>query len=158
MFKKACIGIIALSLISAELQFTVISTPVSAAQERISPRDLAIFGAIAGVIFVTLTYFLAGVDRDQVRAVVQIEEARRAGYVEAHPGVNADFREAILRGELMMDMTSDQVIASWGEPRRKEVLDSVGRVREQWVYYKEHDEYTSSTYYLIFVNGSLKKW
>jgi hypothetical protein len=158
MLKKVCIGIIVLSFITVELQFTIISSPVSAAQDRITPRDLAIFGAIAGVLFVAVTYFLAGHEREQVREIGQIEEERRTSYVETHPGMNPDLRETILRGELLVDMTTDQVIASWGEPRRKEVLGSVGRVREQWVYYKQHNEYTSSTYFLVFVNGYLKKW
>jgi hypothetical protein len=87
-----------------------------------------------------------------------VVEERRNGYIEKHPNLSLDLREAILRGELLVDMTADQVIASWGQPRRKEVLDSVGQVREEWVYHKRYSEYSFSTHYLLFVNGYLKKW
>jgi len=132
--------------------------PALAADERITPADLAIFAVIAGAAFLVITYVLAGRDRRYDKVVDQVVEDRRMHYIEQHPKLDPDHKEAILRGDILENMTTEEVIASWGQPRRKEVLDSVGRVREQWVYYRQHSEYSFSTYYLIFVNGYLKKW
>src|SRR5690606_40801283 len=59
------------------------------------------------------------------------EQARRQAYVDAHPELPERTRELILSGGIHYGMTDEQVIASLGEPMRRNIL---GHGREQWVY------------------------
>jgi outer membrane protein assembly factor BamE (lipoprotein component of BamABCDE complex) len=40
----------------------------------------------------------------------------REGYVSAHPELNPQIKEAIIKGEVLEGMTEDEVKASWGSP------------------------------------------
>lgn len=42
--------------------------------------------------------------------------ASREGYVSAHPELNPQIKEAILKGEIIAGMTEEEVKASWGSP------------------------------------------
>src|SRR5690606_40089280 len=59
------------------------------------------------------------------------EQARRQAYVDAHPELPERTRELILSGGIHYGMTDEQVIASLGEPMKRNIL---GHGREQWVY------------------------
>lgn len=89
------------------------------------------------------------------------ESARQTEYVQLNPQMDADLQEAILAGQIIIGMTTDQVRASRGKPGS--INRSIGRwgVHEQWVYY-----YTTSSVwfpieyqlYLYFENGRLTSW
>jgi hypothetical protein len=75
--------------------------------------------------------------------------AERAAYVAKHPELPITYKKAITAGKIMIGMTKEQVIASWGNPNK--INKSVGSwgVHEQWVY---------SSQYLYFENGKLTSW
>ena len=81
-----------------------------------------------------------------------IASDRRKWYVDRHPDLSSRTREAILKGIVHLQMTSEQVRASIGLP------DDINRtvysfgVHEQWVYGKYGDRY------LYFEDGILTSW
>ena len=48
--------------------------------------------------------------------VPQKRQAARQDYVEKHPDLAPRIRDAILRGDVVAGMDSDQVLASWQDP------------------------------------------
>lgn len=77
---------------------------------------------------------------------------RRERYVDEHPWINEETREAILAGEIMIGMLRSQVIASWGHPDDiNRSIGSWGR-HEQWVYGQ------TTAVYLYFEDGILTSW
>lgn len=77
-------------------------------------------------------------------------QIRRKNYVSAHKNLPKHFREAILKGEVLMGMSLADAEASWGKP--KDINRSAGSwgLHEQWVY--------SLKVYLYFENGKLTSW
>ena len=78
-------------------------------------------------------------------------EERQEVYVSNHPNLRGDIKTFILEGKIMLGMTKEQVIASWGEPEKyifsswkkpksykKKALSY--EVDEQWIY--EHRYYS----------------
>jgi predicted Holliday junction resolvase-like endonuclease len=59
---------------------------------------------------------------------------RREAFIRAHPRISKVKQEAILKGEVFAGMTSDQVVASWGEPEKNNRTVGAWGVHEQWVY------------------------
>ena len=59
---------------------------------------------------------------------------RRKDYVQKHPELKENIRQAILEGKVRLGMTKEQVIASWGEPYNKSTFGSVWGTTEQWTY------------------------
>jgi len=158
MLKKICAILIIITFISAELPLSRTRSIAIAGEAGITPQELVTFAIIAGLIFSLVTYRLAKAEKKVEKFFRTEEIKRREEYVDSHPGLDPELKEIILRGNLRVDMTTNQVIASWGEPKEKRLLESVGVIKEEWVYQRKMDQYTSSTYYLIFVNGRLKEW
>jgi hypothetical protein len=75
---------------------------------------------------------------------------RRVEAIKGNPEWPMEIKNLIFDGKVRLEMTSDQVRASWGEPN--DINRSVGSwgVREQWVY--------RNRYYLHFENDILKSW
>jgi len=85
--------------------------------------------------------------------VQALEQKRREDYIRINPDIEPRYKEAILSAKIMLGMSSDQVLASWGRPDK--IHRSVGRwgVHEQWIYGK-----TPYAYYLYFENDKLVSW
>jgi len=67
------------------------------------------------------------------------DDVRQRGWVDAHPELSNDVRRAILAGDLVPEigMTRDDVLASIGEPDRKETVEPphvLYPAFERWVY------------------------
>ncbi len=77
----------------------------------------------------------------------------RQEYVKNHQNLSKRIKNCILKGEIRLGMTKEQVEVSWGKPR--DINKSVGSwgVHEQWIYRK----FSHSTY-LYFENGILTSW
>jgi len=69
-----------------------------------------------------------------------------------NPAWSDRVKDTIMKGEIYIGMTDDQVKASWGLP--KDINRSVGSwgVHEQWIYKK------NKTYYLYVKNNVLTSW
>lgn len=93
-----------------------------------------LIGVLAWAVAYQPTY-REGETLEQVQAIFAEaearEQARRQAYVDAHPELPERTRELILSGGIHYGMTDEQVIASLGEPMRRNIL---GHGREQWVY------------------------
>ena len=59
---------------------------------------------------------------------------RRAAYLSAHPEVPRIERQRIEAGYIWRGMTTDELRASWGGPRRRQQDVSSTGARELWVY------------------------
>jgi len=83
----------------------------------------------------------------------------RERYVNSHPGLDDKTREAILKGQIFIGMTAEQVEASWGSPDK--IHKSVGATwsREQWVYggLKPAGNYVRPTY-VYFEKDRVTGW
>lgn len=63
---------------------------------------------------------------------VQIAKERARAYVAAHPSLPRKTREAILRSNIRVGMTKQQVIAAWGRPI--EILKFKRGRQEEWTF------------------------
>ena len=50
-------------------------------------------------------------------AIIKQQQEGRQKYVDAHPGLSGEFREAILAGKILVGMNSTEVLASWQTDR-----------------------------------------
>jgi len=92
---------------------------------------------------------------------------RQKAYVTTHPKLREDFKAHILKGNVVLGMTTDEVMASIGKPHNAN--QSVGswgvQVHEQWIYgSEEYDNYSSGAthfvpaHYFNFENSILTSW
>jgi hypothetical protein len=91
--------------------------------------------------------FLTKMDRD-----------RRTNYVASHPELTEKVRDCIFQGKIMFGMTKEEVIASWGEPARKNMSAGKWGIHDQWVYNRVDRygiPYTDPMWYLYFENGKI---
>jgi hypothetical protein len=77
-------------------------------------------------------------------------EKRRSDYIESHPGLSESARNAVKKGLLAVGLLPEELEASWGIPRKKNISDGVNGRREQWIY----DEST----YVYFDDGKVTSW
>ena len=82
------------------------------------------------------------------------DQRRRIKYVKNHPNISNKFKSAILNGEIILGMTDEIVIASWGYPDDKNRTVGSWGIHEQWIY----SNGVKSITYLYFENGILKSW
>ena len=73
----------------------------------------------------------------------------RLKYADDHPYLSERVRQSIIEGKVHVGMTTEQVLAAWGKPRRKNISGGQYGSREQWVY--------TSTY-LYFEGGILTSY
>ena len=92
------------------------------------------------------------VSKDEVKKLTY-RERERIEYVNQHPNIFKKYKNAILKGQIMLGMTEDMVIASWGYPDDKNRSVYTFGVHEQWIY----GSYLNRTY-LYFEDGILKSW
>jgi hypothetical protein len=55
---------------------------------------------------------------------------RRVSYVKSHTYLDAHIRAAVLNGQVVVGMPADAVLATWGEPRIRNISSN----GEEWVY------------------------
>ncbi len=77
-------------------------------------------------------------------------ERRRQYFVDSNPQLSSRVKSLILDGRIDIDMTTDQVRASWGNPRSITTSTFRYGTHEQWVY--------GPGKYLYFRNGILDSW
>lgn len=78
------------------------------------------------------------------------DHTRAVAFVKAHPKLSVRYREAILKHELVIGMTRDMVIASWGEPDQADRWPATWGIRERWCYRSDREVAV-----LDLVNGRL---
>lgn len=82
-------------------------------------------------------------------------EHRRKKYINDHPRIPIKIKNAILKGEITIGMTDEQVLVSWGRPYEKNRNVSQQGIFEQW---KFGSISRRSLCYLYFQNGKLVSW
>ncbi len=91
--------------------------------------------------------------RSVTNAGQEIEKDRREKYLFRHPKTTPAVRDLIMQGKVAAGMTTDEVVASWGEPSRKYRPPGDKNAPEQWIYTRET--------YLYFEGGkvtTLRGW
>ena len=68
-------------------------------------------------------------------AVVDYQKTRREQYISANPSTDSNIKNEILNGRVLIGMTKDEVVASWGKPDHINSTVTRSADREQWVYY-----------------------
>lgn len=76
-------------------------------------------------------------------------QRRRSEYVEANPGQPERAKSLILEGRVCLGMSSEQVLASWGPPIKRNRSVSRWGVREQWIYHNV---------YIYIEDGCVTSW
>lgn len=84
---------------------------------------------------------------EEAKAAVQ---SRRQNYVDTNPSLTERTRTMILDGKIGVGMSPSDVVASWGEPERKNVSDGKYGRHDQWVYHSKQ--------YLYFDEEKLTSW
>ncbi|UCE72630.1 MAG: hypothetical protein JSU99_04780 [Nitrospiraceae bacterium] len=77
------------------------------------------------------------------------DETRRRIFVEENPGLHLIIKEAILNGDIIIGMSKDMVIASWGMAEEITRSGSAFSTYEEWIY---------GDTYLYFENDILSEW
>jgi hypothetical protein len=62
------------------------------------------------------------------------QHVRRLDFVNSHPELPADLKQAVLDGKVASGMTREIVVASWGNPTRIEEVRTPDGERESWYY------------------------
>ena len=70
-----------------------------------------------------------------------VSPAQRADFVNAHPKISDEYKQAILHGQIMKGITKDEVRASWGNPC-------------SYCYGTTHNSWGDSWEYNVFGSGS----
>jgi len=83
-----------------------------------------------------------------------IRENRRQTYINHHQSLSLEKKQAILNGKLLIGMTREEVLASWGRPRKSNISEGSWGVDEQWIYGR-HRRNFSDVCYVYFRNGIL---
>ena len=92
-------------------------------------RDIVIY-TLAVVFFIIFAiYYNKKTKGDNIATV-----RRREEYVEAHPELSSDYRDAVLNGSLINGMDEEVVIASVGHPKRIKILTVEPARSEVWIY------------------------
>ncbi|MDA3940050.1 MAG: hypothetical protein PF693_12220 [Spirochaetia bacterium] len=85
---------------------------------------------IAASFFVIFALYYNKKTRGENIATVR----RREEYVEAHSELSPDYRDAILKGSLIVGMNEEFIIASVGHPKRTQILTVEPARSEVWIY------------------------
>jgi len=113
------------------------------------------------VVFFALLFLLmagANAGSDTCDALDPIEKCRRAAYVEKHPEITEQTKQDILSGSIRLGMTTKEVNASWGLPRKIKRSVYTWGIHEQWIYGTSvHDSSLDPTY-LYFEDDILTGW
>lgn len=83
-------------------------------------------------------------------------QGTRKKYVETHPGITEDQRMAILKGDIVADMSEEMVRASWGPPLDviREIIRGQGVI--SWIYQQSGDDHLN-TYRVRFIDGRVRE-
>jgi hypothetical protein len=80
---------------------------------------------------------------------------RRADVVKAHPEWPLRIRKAIHSGQVCIDMNTEQIVASWGEPREKRGMYMLGVGDYYCLVYKGH---TGTDVFVTVQNDQVIGW
>ena len=85
----------------------------------------------------------------------------RQDYINKHPSLPPKIKSAILGEKIILGMTKEQVLASWGDPAETHKYVYPNTIMEQWTYEKCNTRtlsYSCTEYLLIFINGVLASY
>lgn len=94
---------------------------------------------------------------------------RRQGYINSHSELEPAIRDAIINGEILIGMTTEQVLASRGRPLNINSSTGEWGIHEQWVYVgietnprmqtsKREWRLDHKYAYIYFENGKVTSW
>ena len=92
-------------------------------------RQLLIYSVMA-VFFVYFFFYYKKKSKEE--NLKRSEERKR--YVEEHPDLPDDIKSAISKGDVLKDMTEEQLLSSLGHPRRRKILTVEPALSEVLVY------------------------
>ncbi len=83
------------------------------------------------------------------------EKKRRQNFLDKNTNISIKYKEAIINGKIILGMTAEMVIASWGYPDDVNKSVTGYGTNEQWIY----GDYDSiEEHFLYFDNGILTGW
>ena len=88
-------------------------------------RTLGLYAVVA--VFAMLTACAGSITTD-----VQIAKERARSYVASNPSLDEKTKATILRNDIRVGMTKEQVLASWGRP--EQILRFRQGRQEQWIF------------------------
>jgi outer membrane protein assembly factor BamE (lipoprotein component of BamABCDE complex) len=78
----------------------------------------------------------------------------RKYYVETHPGLSPEIKQAILKGKVIEGMTKQDVLVTWGEPSRLLKYDEPDEEHgEHWYYDQPFYSFAPTRYVGFDING-----
>jgi hypothetical protein len=108
-------------------------------------RDVYIY-----IFAITFFVFFALYYNKKTKNEKIISAKRREDYIETHPEISPEYKEAILNASIISGMNEEVIIASIGLPKRKKVLSAEPARSEVWIYH--------SGIYAHVHMGILQKW
>ncbi len=94
-------------------------------KQKMRGRTLGLFAAVAGLAMLSAC---AG----PITTDVQIAKERARSYVAANPSLDEKTKATILRNDIRVGMSKEQVLASWGRPHQ--ILKFRQGRQEQWIF------------------------
>jgi outer membrane protein assembly factor BamE (lipoprotein component of BamABCDE complex) len=92
---------------------------------------------ISKIIFTCFLFLIACATTQQYNQQLNPEEQnnlRRKNYIQTHPNLSIDFRNAILNAQILIGMNKQQVLASWGNPNNTKKTVDISGSQEKWLY------------------------
>ena len=88
---------------------------------------------------------------------------RRRNYIDKHPELSQKIKKAILYGDVLIGMNTEQVIASRGRPHKISKTTTRFGVHEQWIMYfsggpRSYDLKGQEYGYIYLENGKVTSW
>ena len=80
---------------------------------------------------------------------------KRKQYLDSHPDIPPSFRQAIVQGKVLKNMTHDMVVATWGNPLQIEEPADTTKTDEIWIYAASTEAPSTC---LCFKHGLVAYW
>ena len=106
----------------------------------------AIVYGIALIVVIALYYY----HRWRKRVEEELLQKSREDYLKAHPDLSEECKDAIIKGNLILEMSEEEIRASIGSPRKVKILTVKPAGSEVRIF--------SNGLYLHIYEGHLKNW
>ena len=103
-----------------------------------------------------------------VGSPIWIRKTAREDYIKTHPEISSQMRDAILNGDVLIGMTTEQVFASRGQPYKINKTTGSYGIHEQWVMVTSAgamygipyglDKKAKQYAYIYLENGKVTSW
>lgn len=122
---------------------------------RMGQAFVTFFAQRTNIYLFLFVLLCASASFSQYYQFIHENDHRRLAYVSEHPELQDEKKSCILAGEIDMNMTEKEVLASWGRPMDIHRTRTSAGVLEKWVYSRTIESESFPGKFLFFRDGIL---